>query len=354
LAEIEADIENVRGAWRYYLEQRNSPQMWKFIFSIWLVHWIRWWNHPGVEFFAELAKTLQGHEDRESTALRALALACQGYFMAFLAVPKQGYELTKEGIEILSKLDYPEALVLAYDCLAVNNFFLGQFSEQVTVASKMVEIATEMDDMWLIEFSLWALGMATLMEEDYSEAKRLAEDVLNLNKEIGDEFGSALPLIILGHVAFVRGEYEEAREIYLQCLKISEQLGFYYEIQTATKYLGKVTISVGKLAEAENYLVQCLKIAKEVGFVRDVVNLLYEFARLRVAQGEIEGAIELLALVVQHPTSHAVRMLEGPIIDSAKRLLAELDDELSPGNYTAALERGQELELDEIVAGLIG
>jgi hypothetical protein len=111
---------------------------------------------------------------------------------------------------------------------------------------------------------------------------------------------------------------------------------------------------VGKLAEAENYLVQCLKIAKEVGFVRDVVNLLYEFARLRVAQGEIEGAIELLALVVQHPTSHAVRMLEGPIIDSAKRLLAELDDELSPGNYTAALERGQELELDEIVAGLIG
>jgi hypothetical protein len=107
-------------------------------------------------------------------------------------------------------------------------------------------------------------------------------------------------------------------------------------------------------AEAEIYLLQCLTITKEVGFVRDIINLFYEFARLRVAQNNPEGAAELLAMVLQHPTSHSSRMLEGPIRDSARDLLAELEDELPKKTYTAALERGQELELDGVITDLVG
>ena len=87
--------------------------------------------------------------------------------------------------------------------------------------------------------------------------------------------------------------------------------------------------------------------------MRDIINLLYEYARLRVAQNNPEGAAELLGLVLQHPASHSSRMLEGPIRDSAKVLLTELEDELPHETYTAALERGQELDLDEVLADLI-
>ena len=41
LEEIEADIENVRAAWRYYLDHKNAPQMWMFIHGLWHVYWIR-------------------------------------------------------------------------------------------------------------------------------------------------------------------------------------------------------------------------------------------------------------------------------------------------------------------------
>ncbi|MEA3439743.1 MAG: hypothetical protein U9R58_05620, partial [Chloroflexota bacterium] len=74
----------------------------------------------------------------------------------------------------------------------------------------------------------------------------------------------------------------------------------------------------------------------------------------RVAQDEPEQAAELLALVLQHPASRTTRMLEGSIRDSARDLLAELEHELPPETYTAALERGQELELDEVIADLVG
>ena len=55
LAEIEADIENIRAAWRHCLVQKDTAQIWKFIYGLWHFHWIRWWNHAGMELFAEAA-----------------------------------------------------------------------------------------------------------------------------------------------------------------------------------------------------------------------------------------------------------------------------------------------------------
>ena len=170
--------------------------------------------------------------------------------------------------------------------------------------------------------------MSFLVKEDYPEARRLAESSVKLNEEIGDVIGSSLPLIVLGNVALNSGEHKKARGFYLRCLETSEQVGFPFGIQTASKYLGKVDLSIGKIGEAEIYLLQSLTITKEIGFVRDIINLFYEFARLRAAQGDSEGAVELLALVLQHPASHQTRTFEGSIRDSAKVLLAEIEAEL--------------------------
>jgi tetratricopeptide (TPR) repeat protein len=195
--------------------------------------------------------------------------------------------------------------------------------------------------------------MGTLLKEDYAEARQLALSNLNLTEEIGDVIGSTLPLIVLGHAAYALGEYEKARGFYQRCLKISHETGFYYSLQSSSKYLGKATLSMGKTAEAENYLHQCLMFTKEMGFIRDIINLFYEYARLRIAQEEPEQAAELLALVIKHPASYQTRMFEGRIRDDAKELLTKLEDDLPHETYTAALERGQELELDEVIADLL-
>ncbi len=91
----------------------------------------------------------------------------------------------------------------------------------------------------------------------------------------------------------------------------------------------------------------------EIALVRDMLNLLYEYACLLVAQGNSERAAELLALVLQHPVSHQIRLGEGRIRDSAKSLLSKIEDELPPEAYTTALESGQELDLDEVINELV-
>jgi len=354
LSEIEADIENVRAAWRFYLDQRKPAQIWKLIYGTWYVYWIRWWNHAGMELFAQAATAFQGEDDEEARAIRALAMAFQGYFMAWLGLAKQGYEIAGQAVAILERLDHPRALAFAYDSLAVNAYFLYRYTEEIQAIDKMVEIARALDDPWLLAFTLFAQGMAALVQEDFARARQLAEKNLDLYEKVGDVIGSTTPLIVLGHASLALGELEEAREFYLRCLQVSQETGFYYATQTASKYLCKVALSLGKVAEAERYLVQSLRITKEIGFVRDLVNLLYEYARLQVARGNLEGAVELLEMVIRHPASHLYRMLEGRIRDSARELLAELEAGLPSEGYSAALERGRELELDPVILDLVG
>lgn len=354
LAEIEVDIENLRTAWRHYLDQKNIAQLWKFIQCLQHVYWIRWWNHAGMALFAEAASALEGENDDESLPLRALAMAYQSYFMAWLGLAEEGYEIAEESVAILKKFNHSVALIFAYDSLGVNAYFLYRYTEEVEAINKMVEIAKELNDKWLLAFTLFAAGMAALIEEDYPKARRLAETHLNLCDEIGDVIGSTIPLIVLGHVSLALDELEKAREFYLRCLKIAQETGFYYSIQTASKYLSKVALSLGLIPEAEKYLLQSLRITKDIGFVRDIVNLLYEYARLRVAQEYPEQAVELLALVIQHPASEFYRMMEGRIRDSARRLLIQLEAELHADTFRAALKRGQAMDLDNVTDDLVG
>ena len=354
LAEIEADIENVRAAWRYCVQQRNASQIWMYIHGLWYFHWIRWWNHPGMELFAEAARILQGQEDEELIALQTSSTVYQSFFMAWLGLSDQGYELAQNSVAILKQGHDPRALIMAYYSLALNAFFLNRYAEQYQTIHEMLRIANETSDKWQITFVLFAVSMYTLIREDFSEARRHAQYNLDLNEELGDVIGSTLPLLVLGYAAYAEGEYEEARGYYLRCLKISEKAGFHYAIQTSTKYLCKTTLSMGRIVEAEDYLIRSLTIAKEIGFVRDIVNLLYELARLRVAQGKPEQAVELLVLVLQHPASQQVRLLEGRIGDSAEALLAKLEGEVPQEVYSKALERGQASDMDRVVNDFIG
>lgn len=353
LAEIESDLDNVRAAWRYYLDQGNTSQLWKFITSLWHVYWIRWWNLAGMDLFAEAVEALQDRKDADTAALRGQVMAFQSHFMGWLDLAEEGYELAQRSVEILKENDRLEALVFAYYSLIVNAYFMGRVAAEYESANEMLRIASGLDDTWLMAYALFAGAMAALMVGNHAEAENLAESCLRHFEHCGDRSGSTMPLITLGHVALTRNDYEKARAHYLRCLEISEQVGFYYSIQTSTKYLAKVEQAMGKTAEANRYLLQSLRITKEIGFVRDILNLLYEFSRLRVAEGKLEEAAELLSLVIEHPASHQTRWLEGAIRDSATKLLAVIEADLDPKLFASAIEHGRSLDHGEVTSSLL-
>lgn len=352
LGEIDSDLENVRAAWRFDLDQKNLHQIWKYIYGLWHFHWIRSWYHAGTELFGEAAETLS-EEGIESKSLKALATAFRAYFMAWLGIPDKGLVLGKECVRKLEPLNHPKALFFAYYSMTINAYFLSRITEMADAAKRKSELVAEIEDKWLTAFSLFAPAMIALTTGDYDEAQRLAKRNLELYEEIGDVIGSTMPIIILGHAALARGKYADAKKLYLRCLKIALRTGFVYSQQTSSKYMAKVSLLLGDYEETKRYLIQCLALTKEVGFLRDIINLLYEYARLMRAQNQPQEAVKLLALVVDHPASNQIRWLEGRIDNSAKILLDELKKDMSLQAYEAALEEGQNLNLDEVVAHLI-
>lgn len=354
LTEIDADLENIRTAWHYYVNQANAPQMRMFVNSFWLVYWFHGWNHGGEELFGEAVNSLSvEHEDEESETVKGLALAYQGFFKTWLGFANQGYDLAKESVVILERLDRPFELALALGSLNLAADFLTHYEEGENAAQKMLNIAKEQNDKWLLAFSLYKVSVANPAKRDYVEMRRVAQASMNLYEEMGEAMVSILTLVTLGHAAFALGEHAQAREIYLRCLKTSEAIGYRWGIANACKYLGQIALSLNETAEAETYLLRSLKIADETGSGRDQVNLLFDLARVRMAENRLEGAVELIAVVLQQPTSRLHRLGGGRVRDRAQELLDTLKTALSDETYSAALERGIAKDFDQVVVDLL-
>jgi hypothetical protein len=87
-----------------------------------------------------------------------------------------------------------------------------------------------------------------------------------------------------------------------------------------------------------------------------MVGAVYDLARVWAAQGKKSEALELVALILQHPLRNLTPILriERPTFsEAAERLRARLEADLAPDVYQAAWQRGQTLTLETVVAGLL-
>ncbi len=354
LNEIDADIENVRTAWRFYLDQKNPTKLQMFMHSLWLIYMVRGWNHAGMELFENAVEALNGmKDDAQATLTRALAMANQAFFMAWLGLADKGYPLAKESVEILSGLDDMTSLVIACNSLSINTYYVNRPNEEKEAVDKVLKIAREPEDKWTLANALYLASMSPFRVKDYAAAKQLAEESLKLSEELGEVIVSAWPLTALGQIAFLDGDLLTAKNYYLRCLNESKEMGFRWAIGNSIKYLGQIALLEDDVAEAEGYFIQSLRIAHEIGLERDIANHLFEFAKLRAVQGRSGEAAELLTILLQLPASHQARLDKGRIRDIGKALLEEIEDGLSPEVFSSAVEGGKGMDLDDVVAGLL-
>ncbi len=354
LSELEADLENIRAGWHYYVDKADAKQLGMYIDTFWLFYWIRGWNHAGIELFKKTVEVLNPlRANAEADTVRAIAMANQSFFLTWVGLADQGYDLAKESIEILERLNCSEGLVFAYNSLVLATYYLGRFDEEKEATNKLLKLAETFDDKWPKAFALSISGMTSFRGRDYEEAEQSLEASLQVSSEIEDATVSVLSLVTLGNLATARGELSQAKKYYERCSSISRKIGFHWAVGNSTKYLGQVALLEGKVVEAERYFLQSLRIAYDLGMDRDIANHLYELARLRVAQNRSAEAVEFLVLLLQQPASQQAYFRRGRIRDYARELLTKLEHKLSTATYTAALERGKELDLDETIHKLV-
>jgi predicted ATPase len=355
LLEIESDIENVRAAWHISTDSAHLENVNKFIESLFFVYEIRGWNHAGRDLFGEARTTLGAiTEGDDAEAVKAWLLGAESFFTGVLGIPQQGVETARESVEILQRLGRRREQFLALFGIALGYMVQNMGKEVIHHARQGVEVASEEGEKWWEAlFTNW-LASGSLTVGAHDDTRRYAQASLDMMVDLGGSYGIVWPHQTLGSLAMVQGSYVEARKFFERALDAEKSIKFKRGLQYTYNSLGNVNILLDAVAEAEKYFLQSLNVSHEIGQTREVLTTLLNLAKMRATSNRKLLALELLAVVLQHPVSaqHGL-FTQKPIRDNAEQLRARLEEELSPEDYAAAWERGKNLELDQVVVDLL-
>ncbi len=174
LADIEAEIGDVRAAWRRLTEQRDETALGAATGGLYHFHLLRSRFREGLDAFraARLALAETRAADPATRLVHARLLAREARFCSSLARYEEAQGLLSASREALTALDAPSELA----------FVLGHIGG---IARLQGELDTAAEHLWAC---------------------------LALRRQLGDGWGQAIALLELAGVAFMRGDYETAQQ----------------------------------------------------------------------------------------------------------------------------------------------
>jgi len=395
LAEITADIDNIRSSWGRATGRSHLETLEKSRKSLWAYYLIRGWYQEGDEAFQKAATGITdtyGEIDElagEERKILGQVLVRQGWFRWHLSLFRKSKEVLRQSLTCFhpEAPDTREEIGLACYQLGVIESFMGDYDEAKTLLQESLAIGREIRDWFITGVSLSALGYVARSLGEYSEAEKLfhegiavcreandrrseifivnnlawvanargdpaearrwLQEAFAFHKEANDKTLLAESLSRLGAAAYLEGAYAEAKQRYLESLEISQETGERLYLAFALIGLGYTTCALGEFEQSGRHLRAALQIAMEIESLQATTDALAGLGRLLAASdpGKIaaEKAVEMLALVLQHPASTQESK------DRAAILLTGLESRLSSAIAAAAKERGQARDLQSIV-----
>jgi predicted ATPase/DNA-binding SARP family transcriptional activator len=345
LAEIEAEIENLRAGWNWAVAQGRIEDIDRSLESLAEFYHIRAWLQEGEQTFARAAQRLAGAQSeivsrpevsRESRIVLGKVLMQQGRFCDPLGLAEKGIELLQKSLAIFRDLgaqremayalchvedepSYQEALAIFKEAGDRRGIALslgglagvargqGEYGAARQLFQESLAIFKEIGNQKEIAFSLHALGYTAWMLGEYEVAKELYQQSLVLYREIGDQRGVADSLEYLGFNALYGfREYDEAKQLLQESLAIYEEIGDLYGMAVALQCLGDLADLLGEYAEATQLAQRSLELAKKWRDATHVLMCLRVLGRAACGLGDLEGARRYLHQALGHALEMAL------------------------------------------------
>jgi predicted ATPase/DNA-binding SARP family transcriptional activator len=391
LAEIEAEIGNIRAAWHWAIGHRLLNEIGKMLDGFYLFYELRGWFQEGeesIEDAVELARALHEVEASYDTEyLLGKCLARQGLFCVSQGRYGKAKDLLSESLVIMRRLGKREELAFTLGGMGSLAWDIGEPAEAVRRHKESLAIYREVSDRIGAAQTLSRLGFIHMSLGKVEEAERYLHESLAISSQVGNRVGRDSPLSTLGWVSYVNGNYQEARQFFLEGLTISNEfgnrmtlalnqaglsmamnalghhkqarqlgqeslttardIGYQPAIVTALVGLGDASRALGDCDEAWQCFREGFEIALELKLVPMLLILAIGTASLLIQDGKKEFAAEILSFV-QHNNEGL-----GAMGKVAEQRLSELANELQSDVFVAARERGKARKIERIVEEMI-
>lgn len=261
LAEIAADVDNLRAAWEWAVEHLLLEDLSAAAPGYWLFHQFRGRLHDGEATFRHAAEKLINTADSEPDRLAMEQLAgflkaAQGDMLARRGRPVEGINEIEIGLELIDQHE---------------NF-----------------------DSDMAAFAQTALAAAQLALGHFESARQSAQESLDRLPRRGDLWTQALCLQLLGSAAHSQGRLETAEELFQACLEICNQID-ESRLQVRAKLgMSGVTRQKGSYGRAQRWLDEALELNRSLKDRLTQAGLLREQGILALERGQFEKSITLL------------------------------------------------------------
>jgi predicted ATPase/class 3 adenylate cyclase len=299
LAEIEADIGNIRLAWDEAIQKRSLPCLEGSIFG--LSSFYTWRNRyqEGERAFRSAVDTLSSIPERteepshsgERQRVLAKILSWQSKFCEHAEAEK----LVNEAIRVLTHPELAEIYTRREQAFAYQRLGDLWVDSNIEEAQKhfneSLRIYRDLGDDWSISNVLTSLGWVASHRGDFKEVIKLGEESLGIKRRLKDLRGEADALWLLGTVATVNAEVDRAKRLITESLGIRDSLGDrIIDIEPGPIDLGMTLTWIGEMQRAHDVREETLMLLQEQGLLEQVANAHQRLATSKLHLGRYEEA----------------------------------------------------------------
>ncbi|HEX2620984.1 MAG TPA: tetratricopeptide repeat protein, partial [Phototrophicaceae bacterium] len=232
--------------------------------------------------------------------------------------------------------------------LGLMAYYMGDYAASKSYHEQSLEIDRRKGDQLGVARNLNGLGLIVAQMRDYDTARDYYEQTLAISREIGDRLGVAYALGNLGSLVYESQNYEMALIYTRQSLAIKQEIGDPLGTGIGFNNMGDIALQLGDIDTARTCLLKGLEQILEIQMVPLMLELLINFARLRLSEGDITTAGHWLGLATYHPAVFA------ETLNGVGRLLRTKLQALIPEDQLLVLmEQGKKLDLDTVVQQIL-
>ena len=335
---LDVELENIRFAWDWAVEQQASDLLLKSADSLRLFFDVLARYQEAYTFFEQAVNGLDTNEPAQRLSLGYM-LVYQAWFCFWLGNKNKAHAIANRGVDLLRTSGHDERLAQGLNILGTIAWRFGNFIEAKRFFEETLSLV---EDRKRIN-TLSNLAMIEESLGNYQEAKEHHLETLRLNRATNNQTQVIINLNNYASFLVDRGQYSEAKHHFEEGIKLSDEHGFrqvvpyllnglgntlnrledyaqallYCEqalalakelddrlisISTLTN-LGRIRYNLDDLDAAEHRYVEALNMAIKEQEIPELLNTLCDFASLRERQHRYTEAAQILRVVIRHKAS---------------------------------------------------
>jgi len=269
MAEVEADLENVRSAWKWALNRHDAAGIGGALECLHIFCDLRGRYHEGAEFFSKAVAAFSPSDVDEAPSLLLGRLLLRFVFLRVFT-PASWPEARSDlptAVSIIEQHDATEEKLIAYLAVATYSLFAeGRPAEALSYYAKCLALSQEVGETYYRVAVLLGLGSCHGILAMPEEFERYTRAAIELAATSGNKVGCAMARANLAEYLLGIGEYDAAERHWHEAIALGQEAENPAVVSYSQALLGFVSFLRGGTVEPATAVQVSLSIAEKISY----------------------------------------------------------------------------------------